>query len=215
MIDYIQMIKDAQMWPESYFETIKKKGMLFYDKTNQMLAQSILNTVYELEAHLYPEKVMKIFEFNFFHENGQKIDSFIDVCSSEQAKIYADNHFKGLNSVNEKIVSYSFTEKNHMTSEQFSDVLDGEFITNHMGELSYEQKNEIVYERPEWFVGPISLNSWKDELDPLKCESMTDFPVILMVDENNFIVNVFDGQMRLSVAKANDVGYIDAVYCFV
>lgn len=215
MIDYIQMTKDSQMWPDSYFETINQKGKLFYDQTNEMLAQGLLNTIYEIEAHLYPEEIPKIFDFNFFHENEQKIDSFIDVCSSEMAKVYAHNHFNGLNSVNKDIISYTFTEKNYMTSEEFSDVLDGELIQNHMGELPQEQKNSIAYERPQWFVGPISLNSWKDELDPLKYKSQTDFPVILMVDENNFIVNVFDGQMRLSVAKARDLGYIDAVYCFV
>lgn len=215
MIDNIQMAKDSQMWPDSYFETINRKGKAFYDKTNEMLAQGVLNTAYEIEAHLYPENLPKIFEFNFFHENEQKIDSFIDVCSSEMAKVYADNHFNGLNSVNKDIISYTFTEKNYMTSEEFSDVLDGEMLTNHMGELPQEQKNSIAYERPQWYVGPISLNSWKDELDPLKYNSLTEFPVILMVDENNFIVNVFDGQMRLSVAKAKDLGYIDAVYCFV
>lgn len=215
MIDYIQMTKDSQMWPDSYFETINQKGKLFYDQTNEMLAQGLLNTIYEIEAHLYPEEIPKIFEFNFFHENEQKIDSFIDVCSSEMAKVYADNHFNGLNSVNKDIISYTFTEKNYMTSEEFSDVLDGEMLTNHMGELPQEQKNSIAYERPQWYVGSISLNSWKDELDPLKYNSLTEFPVILMVDENNFIVNVFDGQMRLSVAKAKDLGYIDAVYCFV
>lgn len=215
MIDYIQMAKDSQMWPDSYLETINKKGKAFYDQTNEMLAQCLLNTAYEIKAHLYPEDLAKIFEFNFFNESGQKIDSFIDVCSSKMAKVYADNHFNGLHSVNEKIVSYSFTEKIYMTSEEFSDVLDGEMLTNHMGELSQEQKDEFAYERLQWYVGPISLNSWKDELDPLKYNSSTDFPVILMVDENNFIVNVFDGQMRLSVAKARDFGYIDAVYCFV
>ena len=215
MIDYIQMAKDSQMWPNSYFETINRKGKMFYDQTNHMFAQGLLNSVYEIKAHLYPEEIPKIFEFNFFHENGQKVDSFIEVCGSKMAKIYADNHFNGLNFVNEKIVSYSFTEKNHMTSEQFSDVLNGETLTNHIGELSQEQKEQIVYERSQWYVGQISLDSWKDEFDPLKCDSLTEFPVILMVDENNFIVKVFDGQMRLSVAKAKDVGYIDAVYCFI
>ena len=209
------MAKDSQMWPDSYFETINKKGKSFYDKTNGMLAQGLLNTIYEIEAYLYPENLPKIFEFNFFHENEQKIDSFIDVCSSEMAKVYAHNHFNGLNSVNEEVASYSFTEKIYMISEEFSDVLNGETLTNHIGELSQEQKEQIVYERSQWYVGQISLDSWKDEFDPLKCDSLTEFPVILMVDENNFIVNVFDGQMRLSVAKANDVGYIDAVYCFV
>ena len=187
MIDYIQMAKDSQMWPDSYFETINQKGKAFYDQTNEILAQGVLNTVYSIEAHLYPEDLPKIFEFNFFHENGQKMDSFIDVCSSKMAKVYADNHFNGLHSVNEKIVSYSFTEKNYMTSEEFSDVLDGEMLTNHMGKLSQGQKEHIAHERLQWFVGPISLNSWKDELDPLKYKSQNDFPVILMVDENNFI----------------------------
>lgn len=149
----------------------------------------------------------KIFQFNFFATDGSTIESFVDVIDCEGARSFAKFHEGELKDCN----SYSFTEMNYMDNNQLTEYLEEYEARNAFGIMDVNDIEDVSNASEKWFVGEVLLDSWHFTCDPNYPNQSRNLPV-LIIDKNDFIVEVLDGKHRLGMAKAKGDKSIECIY---